>query len=171
MGILVLILALVAYVEISSIGKKYDAPYPDIKASTDPAVIARGKYLAFGPAHCATCHSPVDKIMDVEAGLLEPPLTGGYGIKIPIGIFRASNLTPDPETGIGKLTDAEIARTLRHSVGSDGRLLIDFMPFQNMSDEDLVAVISFIRSQPPVRHEVERSAFNFLGRPLVLSWT
>ena len=37
--------------------KKFEAPYPVIKASTDSAVLARGKYLVYGPAHCADCHS------------------------------------------------------------------------------------------------------------------
>ena len=37
---------------------KYDAPYPDIIASTDTSIIARGKQLVLGPAHCVNCHGP-----------------------------------------------------------------------------------------------------------------
>jgi len=48
--------------------KKFEAPYPDITASKDSTIIAKGKYHVFGPGHCAICHSPTDKIMDVEQG-------------------------------------------------------------------------------------------------------
>jgi hypothetical protein len=44
-----------------------------------------------------------------------------------------------------------IARSLRYGVARDGRALFDFMPFHNLSDEDLTAVISFLRSQQPVK--------------------
>ncbi|GDX48387.1 hypothetical protein LBMAG25_12050 [Bacteroidota bacterium] len=41
--------------------RTFKAPTPDIKASTDSAIIERGKYLAYGPAHCADCQAPVGK--------------------------------------------------------------------------------------------------------------
>lgn len=164
-GLLALFVVLFTYVQLSW-NKKFDAPYPQIKASTDSAVIARGKYLAFGPAHCATCHVPMDKIIAVENGL-EIPLSGGWELPIPPGTFRAPNLTPDKETGIGNLTDGEIARVMRHMVGADNRCIFPFMPFAEMSDEDLTAVISFLRSQPPVNHEVKRSEFTFLGKAIM----
>jgi mono/diheme cytochrome c family protein len=164
-GVLLAALALIVYIQIAS-GKKLDAPYPEIHAVQDSAVIARGKYLAYGPAHCASCHVPMDRLKDVDHGV-EVPLSGGWEFDIPPGVFRAPNITPDMETGIGKLTDGEIARTLRHSVGSDGRLIPPFMPFQEMSDEDLTAVISFLRSQKPVYHKVEPTELNLLGKGLV----
>jgi len=146
---------------------KFEAPYPEIVASSDSSIIARGKYLAFGPSHCATCHVPMDKIMDVENGL-EIPLSGGWELQIPsLGTFRAPNITPDEETGIGKLTDGEIARTLRYCVGHDGRLIVPFMPYQEMSDEDLTAIISFLRSQPAVKHEVKPTEYQFLAKALI----
>src|SRR5688572_12986765 len=37
--------------------RTFDVPEPDLHASADPAVIARGRYLAYGPAHCASCHT------------------------------------------------------------------------------------------------------------------
>lgn len=162
----VLIVALVLFIQFTW-NRKLSAPYPQIAASTDSAVIARGRYLAYGPAHCASCHMPVENFMEVEKGS-QLPLIGGWGLEIAgIGTFRAPNLTPDMETGIGKLTDEELARSLRHSVGFDGRFLMPFMPFQEMSDEDLTAVISFIRSQKPVRHEVKPSEYGFMGKALL----
>lgn len=142
---------------------KFDAPYPEIVASTDSAVVARGRYLAYGPAHCATCHVPLDKVAAVESGEVMP-LIGGWELTIPIGTFRAPNLTPCKETGIGRFTDAELARTLRHSVGHDGRYILELMPFQNLSDEDLTAVISFLRSQEAVKHEVKPTEFSTMGK-------
>lgn len=162
-SIFALIVIVILYAQLTWDGKTFDAPYPDITASTDPEVIERGRYLAFGPAHCSTCHVPMDKIMDVENGEVIP-LSGGWELTLPLGTFRAPNITPDMETGIGKLTDAEIARTLRHSVGNDGRLIFPFMPFQHLSDEDLTAIVSFLRSQPPVKHEMKRTEYSFLGR-------
>jgi len=108
----------------------------------------------------------MNKIMAVEEGE-QMPLSGGWELDIPPGVFRAPNLTPDPETGIGKLTDGEIARVLRYSVAPDGRFIAPFMPFQELSDEDLTAIISFLRSQEPVRHEVRQTEINFLGRALM----
>jgi mono/diheme cytochrome c family protein len=164
--IVLLIVSLVSYVQLAW-NKTFDAPYPEITASTDPVLIERGRYLAYGPSHCATCHVPMDKVMEVENGA-QLPMYGGWGEEIPgFGIFRAPNLTPDPETGIGKLTDAQLARAIRYGVKHDGKLLPPFMLFQNMSDEDLTAVISFLRSQEPVNHKVEPSELSFVAKALV----
>lgn len=143
--------------------KKYEAPYPNIKASTDSAVIERGKHLVYGPAHCGSCHVPMDKLADAENGEMLP-LSGGVEFVFPPGTLRPSNLTPDKETGIGRLTDGELARTMRHMVGSDGRCIFPMMPFAELSDEDLTAIISFLRAQDPVRHDVKKSEFTFLGK-------
>lgn len=164
--LVLLIAGFIAFVQFSW-NKKFEAPYPEIKASTDSTVIARGKYLAYGPAHCGTCHVPMDKIMDVENGDVNQPLSGGWTLPIPPGTFRAPNLTPDEETGIGKLTDAEIARTLRYMVGNDNRCIFPFMPFAELSDDDLTAVVSFLRSQPPVKHEVKRSELTLMGKAIM----
>src|SRR5687767_5613504 len=71
--------------------KKHAAPYPEIRASSDSMIIARGRYLAFGPAHCASCHVPMDKLKEVDNGL-QIPLSGGWELSIPPGTFRAPNL-------------------------------------------------------------------------------
>jgi len=163
--LVLLIVALFAFVQFTW-DKKFDAPYPEITASTDSAVIARGKYLAIGPAHCIHCHVPMDKIKEVEEGKVMP-FSGGWELSIPPGTFRAPNITPDMETGIGRMTDQEIARTLRYSVSKQHRLVFPFMPFQELSDEDLVAIISFLRSQQPVKNKVEPSEYSFLGKALM----
>lgn len=143
--------------------KKWDAPFPDIKASTDSAVIAHGEYLFYGPAHCMECHTDLDGYARVVKGERLPP-SGGLEFMLPIGIERTPNITSDMETGIGKLTDAQIARSLRYGVGSDGRVMLDFMPFHNTSDADLQAIISYLRTIPPVKKEVPPREFNMLGK-------
>jgi mono/diheme cytochrome c family protein len=143
--------------------KKYDAPYPALKASNDSAIIAKGKYLAFGPAHCSGCHSPAENQEKINNGE-ELPLYGGFEFVLPIGKIYSRNITPDEETGIGKVPDSVIARSLRYGVGFDGRAIFDFMPFHNLTDEDLVSVLSFLRSQKPVKNKVPDNKMNFMGK-------
>jgi mono/diheme cytochrome c family protein len=142
---------------------KYEAPFPDIKASADTAVIAKGRHIVMGPGHCFDCHSK-DKNKDsmVRAGL-EPTLSGGFAFELPFGKFYTRNLTPDKETGIGRMTDAEIARVLRYGVKPNGEAVLPFMQFQNFTDEELTAVISYLRSIKPVRNEVPGHQYNILG--------
>lgn len=141
---------------------KYDAPYPDIKASSDSSVIARGKHLVFSSAHCINCHSRNNPDSLVGLGQ-EVPLTGGVLFDLPVGKIYSKNITPDRETGIGKYTDSEIARVLRYGVHPDGTAVYDFMPFHNTSDEDLAAIISYLRAQKPVKNEIPKNKLNFLG--------
>jgi hypothetical protein len=96
------------------------------------------------------------------------PLIGGWDEYIAgFGTFRAPNLTPDPETGIGKMTDAELARAIRHNVKHDGKIIPPFMVFQGLSDEDLTAVISFLRSQEPVKNKIEPSDYGFVAKAVI----
>ncbi len=147
--------------------KKHEAPYPDIKASTDSLVIARGKYLVNGPAHCGGCHTSMDDVMRFDAGE-EVEFKGGWELAFPgFGTFTSANLTSDKETGIGKFTDAEIARSLRYGIGTDGRALFPMMPFQGLSDEDLTAIISYLRTLPPVKNQVKPMDYGFLYKALL----
>jgi mono/diheme cytochrome c family protein len=148
--------------------RTFDAPLPAITASTDSAVIERGRYLAYGPAHCAACHVPDAEHEALAAGG-QPPLSGGHAFVIPPGTFNVPNLTPDSATGIGRRTDGQLARILRYGVRHDGRAAIPFMEAQDASDEDLTALISFLRSQPPVRHEVPDHKLTLLGK-MVMSF-
>jgi mono/diheme cytochrome c family protein len=142
---------------------KYDRPYPAITATADSNVILRGKHLIFGAAHCASCHSLANADSLLKLGQ-EVPLTGGFVFDLPLGKIYSKNITPDKETGIGNYTDAEIARSLRYGVHPDGRVVFDFMPFHNMTDEDMTAVISYLRAQKPVKNNVPDHELNFLGK-------
>lgn len=142
---------------------KYDTASPAIAASTDSAVIARGHYIVRIAGPCAGCHGDMKQIDALTAGQ-EVPLSGGFTFDIPPGKFHVPNITSDLETGIGRIPDDRIARALRFGVKHDGRPLLPFMEFQNMSDEDLTAVISYLRTQPPVVHAIPAHEPNTLGR-------
>ncbi len=144
-----------------------DAPKPDLAASKDPAVIERGRYLVHGPAHCVECHSTDDREHPELVGTV--PLQGGLAFAMgPLGTRYARNLTPDMETGIGKQTDAELARVLRSGVMADGELSFFMMlAAPNLADEDIVAVISYLRSLEPVKHEVPRGEWYLFGKILL----
>ena len=146
--------------------RTFAASAPSISASTDPAVIAQGRYLAYGPAACAYCHLPREAWANLAAGATLP-LSGNHVFRLPFGELYAPNVTPDPETGIGLRSDGDLARILRHGVRADGRAAFPLMSFQNMSDEDLTAVISFLRSQPGVRQIVPDHRLSLLGKALM----
>jgi len=160
--VLLIIITGVTIVTASRQHLKYDAPYPNIHASTDTAVIARGKHFVTGLAHCVECHSTVNTDSLISLGK-EVPLSGGLPFVLPVGTIYSKNITPDKETGIGNLSDGEIARVLRFGVHANGDPVYDFMPFHNMSDEDLTAVISYLRTLQPVKNKVPDNKFNLMG--------
>lgn len=130
-----------------------------------PARLERGRYLVTSAqTPCMLCHSPLD--------------TSGGGLKVKDGMMLAGrnwepdgapfvtapNLTPDPETGAGTWTDDMFARAIREGIGHDGRTLFPIMPyekFRNMSDEDLASIVVYLRSLPPIRNPLPRSAVPF----------
>lgn len=162
-SVLLVLIAGLTVVVMARQNLKYKAPYPNVKSSSDSAVILRGKRLVFGPAHCADCHSKVNADSLITLGK-EVSLSGGFEFKMPIGAVYTKNITPDSATGIGRYTDGEIARALRYGVHPDGSAIFDFMPFHNTSDEDLSAIISYLRAQKPVRNEIPANTYNILGK-------
>jgi mono/diheme cytochrome c family protein len=114
-----------------------------------------------GPAHCGECHGAVDP---PAVSRLGRPLVGGQEFKLPVGTFRVPNITADVETGIGGIKDEELARLIRYGVKPDGHAALPFMPYANLSDADLTAIISFLRTQAAVKHVVPEHDINPLGR-------
>lgn len=143
-----------------------ETPYPEgLSASSDPEVVARGEYLVWGPAHCSSCHAtyPRDNPAANAPGV---PLAGGLAFEMgPIGRLYGLNLTPNETDGIGRFTDAELARVLRTGVRPNGELSV-FMSTSasSLSDEDIVAVISYLRSLPPEPAGHAEGGLNLLGR-------
>ena len=163
-----LLLALVILFATISLrwNRRFDAPYPRLAASTDSALIARGRYLAYGPAHCSDCHTAPAEYPTLKSGA-SPPLSGGGEFAIPLGTIRVPNITPDSATGIGPRSDSALARLLRYGVRADGRAAIPFMEFHDMSDTDIVALLSFLRAQKSVRNPVPDHHYNLLGKAVL----
>jgi mono/diheme cytochrome c family protein len=79
----------------------------------------------------------------------------------------APNITPDSSTGIGRYTDRQLFRMLRHAIKPDGQATIwPLMPFFMMADEDLVAIVSYLRAQPAVRNEVPKPVYTAMGKAI-----
>lgn len=165
-GLLIVVIAVLFLTVQVRWKRTFEAPTPDLKATSDSATIERGKYLAYSAAGCAYCHLPKADWARLDAGE-QPPLSGNHVFPLPFGQLRSPNLTPDATTGIGRRSDGEIARILRHGVRADHRAAFPFMEFQNLSDADVVAVLSFLRSQPPVVNAVPDTKYNLLGKALM----
>lgn len=140
-------------------------PLTDRRFEPTPARLERGKYLlTSGSAPCIMCHSPLDTS---GGGLRVPPgkdLTGRNWAPDGTPFVTAQNLTPDPDTGIGKLTDDQLARAIREGISHDGRTLFPIMPYVHyraMPDEDVASIIVYLRSLPPVRSPLPPSAIPF----------
>jgi len=109
------------------------------RAETIPAVdaVERGRYLALA-ADCAACHT--------APGGVE--FAGGLPMPTPLGRIYTTNITPDPETGIGSYTLADFSRALREGVAKGGRYLYPAMPFPSyakVSDDDMAALYAYFR--------------------------
>jgi mono/diheme cytochrome c family protein len=142
-----------------------DVPLPAVVASQDPAVIELGRYLVYGPARCSQCHGAYDPA-DPSGHTAEVRLSGGRPHDFGgMGMLWASNLTSDPTTGLGAQSDGEIARAIQNAVLHDGTVGA-MMAFDaaDLSEDDLVAVVSFLRTLPPVANEVPRDDLNWIGR-------
>ena len=162
--VVVVAIGLIIYGQLKFKPTYSNRPLYPITADTSPAGIARGKYLMEGAMACTdACHTG-------DAG----PLAGSVENidQGPISVvFAAPNLTPD-ETGSASWSDAEIARAIREGIDKDGKGLM-VMPaytFHALSDDDVAAMVGYLRSLPPVHHEVPpfqanavAKVFNALG--------
>lgn len=127
--------------------------------------VARGEYLVTGIMGCGNCHTP----QGPEGPDPAMTLAGGTVIEEP-GLFTAHvpNITQDAETGIGSWSDVEIARAIREGIRPDGSLIGPPMPvplYRGLSDEDLAAIVAYLRTVPPVRNAVAKSVYSFTLPP------
>lgn len=150
------------------------APAPEITVEMTEARIARGRHLFTEVADCQNCHSERDYSRfggPVVAGRLGAGQRFPASLGLP-GNVVAPNLTPDPETGLGRWTDGEKIRAIREGVSRDGHALFPMMPYgsyRQMSDEDVYALVAFLNSLPPVRNELPRTVLNFPVSALIKS--
>ena len=82
---------------------------------------------------------------------------GGNKFELPDGVVYAANITPDPDTGIGSLSEQEIATILQTGAGPGGYQLHPIMPYHSfsaLSDEDALDLAAYLLSQDPVVNEI-----------------
>lgn len=112
-------------------------------ALDDPTLIARGAYLAT-VGDCAACHT-------AQGGLR---YAGGRALTTPFGDVPAPNITPDPDTGLGKWTFEDFWQALHEGKGRHGELLypvFSYTSFTKVTREDARAIFAYLRSLPPVQ--------------------
>jgi hypothetical protein len=138
-----------------------------------PQRVERGRYLTAGLLGCETCHTQKDW---QTHGAPNVPGMEMAGQVVPIdglpGTIVASNVTPDEETGAGRWTDGELARTIREGIGHDGRTIFPMMPYseyRDLSDEDVASVVVYLRSLPAVHHPLPKTQVIFPVKYLINS--
>lgn len=137
------------------------SPQPGTYAPRNRDRVERGEYLVELLA-CGACHTDGALVGEPD---MDRALAGsriGIAYTSPLderwpGVVYPPNITPEQSTGIGNWSDAQIGDAIRAGIGRHGSRRIMVMPWQGyvrMSDEDVVAIVSYLRSIPPVRHEV-----------------
>ena len=137
----------------ASLEKVYDVPLPQVTASTDPAVIERGKHLAESLGGCFACHGD-----------------GGANGKVeqmgPIGTLQSPNITTGKNGRLAGYSDAELARLIKHGIKKNGTGVV-FMPASDFAwwpMDDVVALISYLRTVPPKDSEPNILEVGALGK-------
>ena len=149
-----LLLYTIGTVKWNKLHGKYDVPVETITIPTDEATIARGEHIATirmcGHCHMENLSGQVARAPGLVT-LSVPNLTSGTG-------------------GVGATnTDEGWVRAIRHGVGQDGRGLV-LMPsrvWYYLSDEDLGALIAYLKSLPPIDHEMPPTDLGPLGRVML----
>ena len=118
------------------------APNTAVTAPATEAQIEQGRYLALA-GNCMACHT-------TRGGT---PFAGGRRIDTPFGGVYSSNLTPDPETGLGRWTAQDFWQAMHRGRSKDGRLLAPAFPYNHTSvitRQDSDAILAWLRTLPPV---------------------
>ena len=127
----------------------YGPPVGTVVAPERGVSVEYGAYLAGPVAHCMECHTPMGPngpMLDTDLG------RGGFEFHGPWGTSVAANITSH-EDGLAKYSDEELAVMITDGVRPDGSRMLPPMPFgflKGMTDEDLQAVILYLRSLPPL---------------------
>jgi mono/diheme cytochrome c family protein len=111
-----------------------------------PDLVGKGKYVFAAAGGGCGCHTEKGKAL---TGLN----AGGRRFDAPFGTVYSTNITPDRETGIGAWTDEQIIAAIRLGRRPNGERIIPvhpFMAFNGMAEEDLRALVAYLRAVPPI---------------------
>ena len=156
---LVLIVVLAGVVYAASERKlrtRYDTSVDPVSVPSDSASRARGEHLVRNVIDCTLCHGE-----DLGGAV--------YSSSPALGTIAGPNLTHGKGGVPADYTDEDYLRAIRRGVKRDGRSLI-VMPsevFTHISQEDMGAVLAYLKSAPPVDREVPKSGFGPVGRALL----
>ncbi len=148
------LVAIFAAIGFYKLNERRTNPVADIRVAATPAQIARGERLA---NVCVTCHSWNDQVV-----LSGSDFIAKFGFP-PVGILHSPNLTP--AGNISDWSDGELIRAIREGVHKNGRSLL-IMPvetFGNLSDDDVQAIVAYLRAQPATDRPTPTNQFNVLG--------
>jgi len=126
---------------------------PPSPASFPPEIVAKGEVLA-SAGFCGECHT-------VKGG---QNFAGGYPMPTPFGVVYSTNITPDPETGIGTWSEEAFARAMREGVARDGSHLFPAFPFDHftmLSDDDVRALYAYFMTRPPAHAPARTNGLPF----------
>lgn len=119
----------------------------------------RGEYLA-AAGNCVSCHT--------NGG--DSPFAGGLAFETPYGTIYSTNITPDPETGIGQWSLVDFTNAVRYGEAPDGTHYYPVFPytsFAKVSDEDIAAIYAYLKTIAPVNSTPPE---NDLGFPYSQRW-
>jgi mono/diheme cytochrome c family protein len=129
--------------------------------------LEHGRYLVETVAACGNCHTPKGP----GGPMPDKKFAGGDIIKHADFTAATPNITPDPETGIGRWTDDQVILAIREGRRPDGSLLGPAMPsrsYRNLADEDVKAIVAYLRSVTPVYNPI--TVKSHYEEPLPVSW-
>jgi mono/diheme cytochrome c family protein len=135
---------------------------PSVSFDTSPERLARGKYLNDHIVLCTTCHTERD--WTKFSGPIKPELLGAGGEPFPLGtggILHSKNITP---AALASWSDGELLRAVTQGVSKDGTPLFPLMPYPHfgaMSEDDVHAVLAYIRSLKAIERTVSDRTLNF----------
>ena len=140
------------------------APSAIMAQTPDAAVVKQGEYLARA-GDCVACHT-------TPGG---PLFAGRRPMPTPFGTLFSTNITPDPETGIGKFSADDFYAVMHTGRSPDGGLLYPAMPFGSytkVTRKDSDAIFAYLRSVPPVKlaNQPHELRFPYNNRSLILGW-
>lgn len=124
----------------------------------DAARIERGRYLV-DLLSCAACHTDGQLLSEPRADryLAGSSIGIAYSNHDQPGVVFPPNLTPDPDTGLGRWSAAEITKNIQYGIDRHGRQQLPIMPwpgYAHMQPEDAEAITAYLMSLPPVKHTV-----------------
>lgn len=138
------------------------ASVPEFSYAEDEQTLQRGRYLV-NAGGCISCH-------EGEAG----GLSGGMAIESPFGVFYASNITPDTTTGTGNWSATDYVRAIKHGRSPQGSFYYPAFPYLSyaaVTDEDALAIASWLHSQPAIANEVPNHDIpGWIGRWQLAPW-